>query len=125
EPQTPLAPQDEDERELMFIQSHDPDYVPEPMYPEYIPLEDKNMLPDEEQPLPYVDSPSAESPGYVAESDPEEDPEKYEDDKTEDGSVDYPMDGGDDGDDDDGNSSGMTPMMRMRTRRRRRRRMST
>ncbi|GJY44442.1 hypothetical protein Tco_0432655 [Tanacetum coccineum] len=56
-------------------------------------------------PLPPVDSPTAESPGYVAESDPEEDPEEYEDDETEDGQVDYPMDGGDDGDDDDGDSS--------------------
>ncbi|GKF12498.1 hypothetical protein Tco_0050424, partial [Tanacetum coccineum] len=60
----------------------------------------------EEQPLPIVDSPTAESRGYVAESDPEEDPEEYEDDKTEDGPVDYPMDGGDDGDDDDDDSSG-------------------
>ncbi|GKB08232.1 hypothetical protein Tco_0836516, partial [Tanacetum coccineum] len=49
---------------------------------------------------------TAESPGYVTESDPEEDPEEYEDDETEDGPVDYPMDGGDDGDDDDGDSSG-------------------
>nr|GFC85993.1 hypothetical protein [Tanacetum cinerariifolium] len=57
-------------------------------------------------PLPHVVSPTAESPGYIAESDPEEDPEKYEDDETEDGPVDYPIDGGDDGDDDDGDSSG-------------------
>ncbi|GJR77246.1 hypothetical protein Tco_0089611 [Tanacetum coccineum] len=78
----------------------------EPIYPEYIPLEDEHVLPIKEQPLPPVDSPTAESPGYVAESDPEEDPKKYEDDKTEDGPVDYPMDGGDDGDDDDGDSSG-------------------
>ncbi|GJV64740.1 hypothetical protein Tco_1475568 [Tanacetum coccineum] len=52
-----------------------------------------------------VDSPTAESPGYVTESDPEEDPEEYEDDETKDGPVDYPIDGGDDGDDDDGDSS--------------------
>ncbi|GJR34342.1 hypothetical protein Tco_1210026 [Tanacetum coccineum] len=76
DPQTPPVPQDEDEREPMF-----------------------------EQPLPPVDSPTAESPGYVTESDPEEDLEEYEDDETEDGPVDYPMDGGDDGDDDDGDSS--------------------
>ncbi|GKC16632.1 hypothetical protein Tco_1013414, partial [Tanacetum coccineum] len=56
-------------------------------------------------PLPPIDSPTAESPGYVTESDPEEDPEEYEDDETEDGPVDYPMDGGDDGDDDDDDSS--------------------
>ncbi|GJT33728.1 hypothetical protein Tco_0924147 [Tanacetum coccineum] len=105
DPQTPLVPQDEDEHEPMFIQAHDPDYVPEPIYPEYIPLEDEHEFPAEEQPLPPVDSPTAESPGYVTESDPEEDPEEYEDDKTEDGPVDYPMDGGDDGDDDNGDSS--------------------
>ncbi|GJY71140.1 hypothetical protein Tco_0474843, partial [Tanacetum coccineum] len=86
--------------------AHDPDYVPEPMYPEYIPLEDEHVFPTEEQPLPSVDSPTAESPGYVAESNPEEDPEEYEDDETEDGPVKYPMDGGDDGDDDDSDSSG-------------------
>ncbi|GJT28285.1 hypothetical protein Tco_0908560 [Tanacetum coccineum] len=89
------VPQDEDKRELMFIQAHDPDYVPEPIYPEYIPLEDDHEFPAEEQPLPPIDSPTAESPGYVTESDPEEDPEGYEDDETEDGPVDYPMDGGD------------------------------
>ncbi|GJY67055.1 hypothetical protein Tco_0469293, partial [Tanacetum coccineum] len=111
-PQILPVPQDEDEREPMFIQAHDPDYVPEPIYPEYIPLEDDHEFPAEEQPLPPVDSPTAESPGYVTESDPEEDPEEYEDDKTEDGPVDYPMDGGDDGDDgydgddDDDDSSG-------------------
>nr|GEV50479.1 hypothetical protein [Tanacetum cinerariifolium] len=53
-------------------------------------------------PLPPIVSPTAESPGYVAESDPEEDLEEYEEDETEDGPVGYPMDGGDD---DDGNSS--------------------
>ncbi|GKD33734.1 hypothetical protein Tco_1249243, partial [Tanacetum coccineum] len=85
--------------------AHDPDYVPEPIYPNYIPLEDEHELPVEEQPLPPVDSPTTESPEYVTESDPEEDPEEYEDDETEDGSVDYPMDRGDDGDDDDDDSS--------------------
>ncbi|GKA72629.1 hypothetical protein Tco_0778845, partial [Tanacetum coccineum] len=105
DPQTPPIPQDEDEREPMFVQAHDPDYVLEPIYLEYIPLEDEHELPTEEQPLRPVDSPTAESPGYVAESDPEEDLEEYEDDETKDGSVDYPMDGGDDGDDDDSDSS--------------------
>ncbi|GJR53852.1 hypothetical protein Tco_1404373 [Tanacetum coccineum] len=78
DPHTPPVLQDEDERDPMFIQPHDPDYVPEPIYPEYIPLEDEHVFPD---------------------------PEEYEDDETEDGPVDYPMDGGDDGDDDDGDSS--------------------
>ncbi|GJX47910.1 hypothetical protein Tco_0273100 [Tanacetum coccineum] len=71
----------------------------------YIPLEDEHVFLVEEQPLPPVDSPTAESPGYVSESDPEEDLEEYEDDETEDGLVDYSMDEGDDGDDDDGDSS--------------------
>nr|GFC61340.1 hypothetical protein [Tanacetum cinerariifolium] len=106
EPQTPLVSQDEDEREPMFIQPHDPDYVPEPMYPEYIPLEDEHVLSAKEQSLPPVDSPTAESPGYIAESDPKKDPEEYTDDKSEDGPVDYPMDRRDDGDDDDGDSFG-------------------
>ncbi|GKF66893.1 hypothetical protein Tco_0193410, partial [Tanacetum coccineum] len=85
--------------------AHDHDYVPEPIYPEYIPLEDEHELPAEEQPLPPVDSPTVESPRYITESDPEEDPEGYKDDETEDDLVDYPMDGRDDGDDDDGDSS--------------------
>ncbi|GJR78491.1 putative reverse transcriptase domain-containing protein [Tanacetum coccineum] len=87
------VPQDEDEREPRFIEVHNTDFVPE------------HVFPAEEQPLPPVDSPTAESPGYVAESDPEEDPE-YEDDEEQDGPVDYPMGGGDDGGDDDGDSSG-------------------
>nr|GEW59485.1 hypothetical protein [Tanacetum cinerariifolium] len=105
EPQTPLVSQDEDEREPMFIQPHDHDYVPKPRYPEYIPLEDEHVLSVEEQPLPPVDSPTVESPGFVTKSDLEEDLEEYKDDESEDGLVDYPMDGGDNGDDDDDDSS--------------------
>nr|GEW44271.1 hypothetical protein [Tanacetum cinerariifolium] len=99
--QTPPVPQDEDEHEPMFIQPHVPDYVPKPMYPEYIPLEYEHVLPAEEKTLPPVVSPTVESPEYVTESNPEEDLEEYEDDESEDGPVDYPMDGGDDRDDDD------------------------
>nr|GEU91993.1 putative ribonuclease H-like domain-containing protein [Tanacetum cinerariifolium] len=107
EPQTPPAPQDEDEHELMFIQPHDPDFVPEPIYPEYIQLEDEHILLAEEQQHPPVISPTTESPGYVVESDLEEGPEEYEKDEAEDGPVDYLKDGGDDGDDeDDGDSLG-------------------
>nr|GEV24805.1 putative reverse transcriptase domain-containing protein [Tanacetum cinerariifolium] len=104
EPHIPPAPQDKDEHEPMFIQSHDPDFMPVPIYPEYIPLEDEHILSAEEQPLPPVVSPITESPGYVAELNPKKDPEEYKDDDTEDGLVDYPMDGGDDGEDDDGDS---------------------
>ncbi|GKE37223.1 hypothetical protein Tco_1460628 [Tanacetum coccineum] len=93
DPQTPPVPQDDDKREPMFVQAHDPDYVPEPIYPEYIPLEDEHVFLAEEQPLPLVDSPTALSPGYVADSDPEEDSEEEH--------ADYPTDGGDDDDDDD------------------------
>ncbi|GJU94602.1 hypothetical protein Tco_1319358 [Tanacetum coccineum] len=86
---------------------HDPDTCGKGLFnPEYIPLEDDHEFRGaRKQPLPPIDSPTTESPGYVTESDPEEDPEEYEDDETEDGPVDYPMDGGDDGDDDDGDSS--------------------
>nr|GEY33591.1 hypothetical protein [Tanacetum cinerariifolium] len=81
EPQRPPAPQDEDEHKLVFIQPHDPDFMPEPIYPKYIPLEDEHILPAEEQPLPPDVLPTTKSLGYFAESDPEE----YEDDETEDG----------------------------------------
>ncbi|GKE56895.1 hypothetical protein Tco_1496080, partial [Tanacetum coccineum] len=50
-------------------------YVPEPVYPEYIPPED-DVFPAEEQPLHAAASPTAESPGYIPESDPEEDDEE-------------------------------------------------
>ncbi|GKF93414.1 hypothetical protein Tco_0280133, partial [Tanacetum coccineum] len=46
-----------------------------------------------------ADSPIALSPGYVADSDPEEDPEE----DSKDGLVDYPADGGDSNDDDSSN----------------------
>ncbi|GJU08389.1 putative reverse transcriptase domain-containing protein [Tanacetum coccineum] len=97
DPQSPLVPQDEDERKPMFVQAHDPDYMLEPIYPEYIPLEDEHVFPAEEQPLPPVDSPTALSPGYVADSDPEEDLEE----DSEEEHADYPANGGDDDDDDD------------------------
>ncbi|GJT76199.1 putative ribonuclease H-like domain-containing protein [Tanacetum coccineum] len=81
-----------------------PNYIPDSEDPETPPVpHDEDEL--EEQPLPPIDSPTAESPGYVTELDPEEDPEEYEDEEIEDGPVDYPVDGGDDGDDDDGDSS--------------------
>ncbi|GJR59252.1 hypothetical protein Tco_1501414 [Tanacetum coccineum] len=71
-----------------------PEFVPEPVYPEFMPLEDE-ILPAEEQPLPAAISPTADSPGYVPESDPEED----DDEDLEEDPADYPADGGDDGDD--------------------------
>ncbi|GJW52884.1 hypothetical protein Tco_0096969 [Tanacetum coccineum] len=63
-----------------------PDYVPGLEYPEYLVPSDAEA-PIEDQPLPADASPTAISPGYVADSDPEEDPEEDP--------ADYPADGGD------------------------------
>ncbi|GJU01817.1 hypothetical protein Tco_1112155 [Tanacetum coccineum] len=68
-----------------------PDYVPGPEYPEYLAPSNEDV-PMEDQPYAIADSPITLSPGYIADSDPEED--------FEDGPVDYPADGGDDDDDD-------------------------
>ncbi|GKC56467.1 hypothetical protein Tco_1084065, partial [Tanacetum coccineum] len=67
-----------------------PEFVPELVYPEFMPPED-DVLPAEEQPLPAAVSPTTDSPGYIVDSDLEEDPKE---DPT-----DYPADGGDDNDD--------------------------
>nr|GFD13701.1 hypothetical protein [Tanacetum cinerariifolium] len=76
-------------------------YVPEPEYPEYLAPSDEEA-PLEDQPLPVYASPTATSPGYMTDSDPEEDPEEdpKEDpeEDPEDDQADYPTDGGD-GDD--------------------------
>ncbi|GKF54202.1 hypothetical protein Tco_0161112, partial [Tanacetum coccineum] len=72
-----------------------PDYVPGPEYPEYLAPSDEEV-PMEDQLYVVADSPIALSPGYVADSDPEEDPEE----DSKDGPVDYPTDGGDDDNDD-------------------------
>ncbi|GKD58244.1 putative reverse transcriptase domain-containing protein, partial [Tanacetum coccineum] len=77
-----------------------PDFVPEPVYPEFMPLEDE-ILPAEVQPLPAAVSPTTDSPGYVPKSDLEEDPEEDDDEDLEEDPVDYPADGGDDGNDKD------------------------
>ncbi|GJS37953.1 putative reverse transcriptase domain-containing protein [Tanacetum coccineum] len=77
----------------------DDPYV-QPVYPKFMPPEDE-ILPAEEQPLPAADSPTADSPGYIPESDPEEDPEEDDDEDPEEDPADYPADGGDDGDDED------------------------
>ncbi|GKF29315.1 hypothetical protein Tco_0095657 [Tanacetum coccineum] len=93
---------------IQLVALPSPDYIPgleDPQTPPVPQDENEHEFLAEEQPLPPVDSPTAESPGYVTESDPEEDPEEYEDVETEDGPVDYPMNGGDNGDDDDGDSS--------------------
>ncbi|GKB75565.1 hypothetical protein Tco_0942460 [Tanacetum coccineum] len=86
------------------------DYVPGPKEPEQAP-----PLPDfvsgpkhtddeivaEDQPDAEDASPTAQSPDYVSESDPEADPEEDDDEDPEEDPVDYPTDRGDDGDDED------------------------
>nr|GEY58096.1 hypothetical protein [Tanacetum cinerariifolium] len=84
-----------------------PDYIPGPKYPEYLPPAD-DMLPAEEQPLPAAVSPTAESPGYITESEPEMVPEENDgdDEKSEGDSIDYSTSRGDnDANDDDDNLS--------------------
>nr|GEV21570.1 putative reverse transcriptase domain-containing protein [Tanacetum cinerariifolium] len=57
----------------------------------------------EEQPLPAAVSPIAESPGYIADSEPKMDPEEEDgdDEKSEGNSIDYPTSRGDDDADDE------------------------
>ncbi|GJR01991.1 hypothetical protein Tco_0524975, partial [Tanacetum coccineum] len=69
-------------------------YVPEPEYPEYLVPSDAKA-PLEDQPLPADASPTALSPGYVTDSDPDEDPKE----DPEEDHAGYPADGGDDDDD--------------------------
>nr|GEY72226.1 hypothetical protein [Tanacetum cinerariifolium] len=60
-----------------------------------------DVLPAEEHPLPTAVSPTADSPGYIPESDPEEDPEedlKEDDEDPEEDPADYPTDRDDDDD---------------------------
>nr|GFC25104.1 hypothetical protein [Tanacetum cinerariifolium] len=66
-------------------------YVPEPVYPEYIPPKD-DVFPADEQPLPAAASPTAESPGYIPESDPDKNPEEDDDEDPEEDPADYPAD---------------------------------
>ncbi|GKF58743.1 hypothetical protein Tco_0172280 [Tanacetum coccineum] len=69
-----------------------------PPSPDYVP---GTPFSAEEQPLPAAVSPTADSPGYVPESDLEEDPEEEEDEDPKKDPANYPADRGDDGDDED------------------------
>ncbi|GJW66405.1 putative reverse transcriptase domain-containing protein [Tanacetum coccineum] len=74
-----------------------PDYVSGTEYPEYVARLD-DEIPVEDHPLPADASPTALSPGYVANSNPsEEDPEEDP--------ADYPADGGDDDEEEEEESS--------------------
>ncbi|GKE06391.1 hypothetical protein Tco_1398409 [Tanacetum coccineum] len=87
-----------------------PDYVPGPEEPEqappspdYVPgpehADDEIVAEDQ----PYVEdaSPTAQSPDYVLELDPEADSDEDDDEDPEEDPVDYPADEGSDGDDED------------------------
>nr|GEV62120.1 hypothetical protein [Tanacetum cinerariifolium] len=63
--------------------------VPEPVYPEYILLEDDVFL-AEEQPLPVAALPTTDSPGYILESNLDEDPKDDDDENREEDPTDYP-----------------------------------
>ncbi|GJR42677.1 hypothetical protein Tco_1310780, partial [Tanacetum coccineum] len=90
-----------------------PDYVPGPEEPEqappsldYVPGPEhaNDEIVAEDQPDAEDASPTAQSPNYVSESDPEADPEKDDDEDPEEDPVDYSADGGDDRDDEDESS---------------------
>nr|GFA62682.1 hypothetical protein [Tanacetum cinerariifolium] len=63
-------------------------YVSKPVYPEYIPPED-DVFQAEDQPLPTAASPTAESPGYIPKSDPDEDLKEDDDEDPEEDPADY------------------------------------
>ncbi|GKB16193.1 hypothetical protein Tco_0850116, partial [Tanacetum coccineum] len=77
-----------------------PDFVLELVYLKFMPPKVEVLL-AEEQPLPAALSPTADSPGYVPESDPEEDPKEDDDEDPKEDPIDYPANRGDDGDDED------------------------
>nr|GEZ75359.1 hypothetical protein [Tanacetum cinerariifolium] len=90
-----------------------PDYIPGPEEPEQAPpspdyVSGLKHADDEivakEQPYGEDDSPTAQSPKYVPESDLKAHPEDEDDEDPEEDPVDYPADGGDDGDDEEGSS---------------------
>ncbi|GKE67222.1 hypothetical protein Tco_1521383 [Tanacetum coccineum] len=92
----------EDPYSYVEAATHEPpslDFVLEPIYPEFMPPED-DVLPAEEQPLPAAVSPTADSPGYITESDLEEDPKEDDEDPKED-PADYPTDIDDDDEEDE------------------------
>ncbi|GKB76518.1 hypothetical protein Tco_0943413, partial [Tanacetum coccineum] len=67
------------------------EFVPEPVYPEFMPSEDDVLL-AEEQPLPAAVSPTADLPGYISESNMVEDLEEDDDEDPEEDPANYPTD---------------------------------
>ncbi|GJS72514.1 hypothetical protein Tco_0705355 [Tanacetum coccineum] len=79
-----------------------PDFVPKPVYLEFMSPKD-DVLPTKERPLPAAVSPTTDSPSYITEFNPEEDPEEdleedpeEDDEDLEDDPADYPADRDDD-----------------------------
>nr|GEW01222.1 serine/threonine protein kinase SRPK1 [Tanacetum cinerariifolium] len=70
-----------------------PDYVLSLEYTEYL-VQSNDEVPIEDQPLLVDASPTALSPGYIADSDPEEDPEEDLKDDLEEDPADYPANRG-------------------------------
>nr|GEZ84726.1 hypothetical protein [Tanacetum cinerariifolium] len=82
----------EDPYEYVEAAMHEPpppDFVSKPVDPEFMPPEDE-VLPVDEQPLPTAVSPTADSPGYITESNPEEDPKEEDNKDPEEDPADYP-----------------------------------
>ncbi|GJZ06306.1 hypothetical protein Tco_0540099 [Tanacetum coccineum] len=119
----PMMPEDPYEYvEAAMQEPPPPDYVPELVYPEFMPPED-DVFPAEEQPLPAAVSPTTDSPGYITESDPEDDPEEEDDKDHREDPANYLIDRDDE---EEGESFGDMLKTRRRTRvKMRRRRRST
>ncbi|GKF49683.1 hypothetical protein Tco_0142934, partial [Tanacetum coccineum] len=90
-----------------------PDYMHGPEEPEqappspnYVPGPEQtdDEIVTEDQPGAEDASPTAQSPDYVSESNPEADPEEDDDEDPKEYPVDYPADGGDNDDDEEGSS---------------------
>ncbi|GJY26926.1 hypothetical protein Tco_0401652 [Tanacetum coccineum] len=77
-----------------------PYFIPELVYLEFMPPED-DVFPAKEQPLPAAVSPTADSPGYITESDPEEDPKEEDDEDLKEDPTNYPTDKDDDDDEEE------------------------
>ncbi|GKD99295.1 hypothetical protein Tco_1387279, partial [Tanacetum coccineum] len=84
------------------VMPEDP-YAYVPVYPDFMPPEDE-VFPAEEKPLLAAVSLTADSPGYIADFDPEEDPEEDHEEDPEEDLIDYPANERDNDDDDDESS---------------------
>nr|GEU34255.1 hypothetical protein [Tanacetum cinerariifolium] len=77
-----------------------PNFVPEPVYPEFMPPKDDVLL-TEEQPMLAGVSPTPYSLGYITKSDPKEDLEEGDDKDPKEDPANYPTDRDDDDDEEE------------------------